>query len=254
MGLWLHLALASTFIAGIAAAVQRAAVPWRAVYSYIVVAIVAYVAVSVPTNKSPFLGVLVPCMILVGFVHATSFLYALTGRSNRRIAWRTALTVTLLGSAFLLAEPHWSIRSGGVRSADRPEVAARRFALVRDLADRLESRVPRPREIFFATATDYCNATTLAFELERRRQRPTRLLDALYETDGSSFRERVQAADVVISFEESYDELMSRLPSTKHLGLVNGLISDTASWEVEHIDAPNGEEGAILFASRRQRS
>lgn len=174
---------------------------------------VAFIAVSVPAHKSPYIGAVVPAFFLVSWtLMSVHLLSAAQSASTRSVAAGFLVLATAVG----LATFHWQSTIGfGRPSAERYTEIAKRRADVADVLNALERAQFNGRELFVAGAAPYLNADTLGYYALKRRRDEMRFADALLSDAPDQIAARIDASDGVLLFTPDYPDVIPWLPSSR---------------------------------------
>jgi hypothetical protein len=186
-----------------------------------IVFLCAYAAVSIPSNKSGFLGVIVSVFFMTFYLMACGGIIAMLRRWEGFGRWiAVAFVVALLvTSAVTFAWPSWLVSNSHYESTRRNEI-------IRRVADYFESnsKAYAQETIFFPVITQYLNSDTLQFELKKRR------LDNINVSAGAlaytldDERAALKTADQVILFDEHDPDILGWLPGAKLYDQVRAFI------------------------------
>lgn len=168
----------------------------RAALAVLPVVLVAFASVTVPSMKSPFLGVIVGAFLLGVAVILTVSLLA-------RLPQRVALAGAVVLLAFSAAA--WRPAFLRLRGFDVPITQAEHFKRIyTQTADALVA-IPdlANRRLYFPVITPYLNQENIEFEL-RRRELPVPIqMPAIYhDADIASHRKAIAQADVAVLFSD----------------------------------------------------
>lgn len=173
--------------------------------------IVAYIFVTLPQVKSPYLGVIVPTFLLTFYVMACGGIIGSILRL-RRYGKAGAIgfaTVLLISSAAIF---HWPWWWGTPRNHFE---AAQRFEIIRKIGDYLEFHVhDDPKQlVIFSHKTTFFNEPILGFELQRRRLREVRVV-GLNVNNLGELQSFVATADYAVLFDEDDPEILRWTPGS----------------------------------------
>lgn len=168
---------------------------WRATLAVFLVMLVAYAGVTMPSMKSPFLGLVVPALVLgIGVMLAISLLARLPQR------FALAGAIALLVFSAITWRPV-SLRLGG---ASVPATQAQNFQRIyAETADALAT-IPDlgQRRLYMPVIAQYLNLDNIEFEI-RRRGLPVPVFDSPYHNADLDFHKKAIAqADVIVLFSD----------------------------------------------------
>lgn len=218
---------------------------WRVAASVAAVALMAYIGVTVPGMKGPFIGAVVPAFVLgIAAIAAVAILAKLPPRASLVAA------LVLLAFAVLTWRPV-SLRLG---NTSVPAVQSIQFQRIYvQTADAVAS-IPglENRRLYFPVIAQYLNPDNLVFELRRRglpapAPAPILYLDANIE---SHLRELARA-DVVVVFSDDNTLPLPWPASVTIRKEINAAIAETGAFEtVAKVDGgPYG--GQVLVLKRK---
>lgn len=182
--------------------------------------IATYLAVTLPAPKTPFLGVLVSCTMLLLFVAALGGLLAKIMAFRSQYAFRlTPIAGTSIVGATLVISAliawGWRLYYHGesAHEAARSGISARQFALIDHIIDATISASFQRRIIVLPAIGPYLNATTLQFALLQRHIRNATAI-SLYTTNKiADHVAAIAAATDVILFEPGDPYMYLDIPS-----------------------------------------
>lgn len=251
MGRWLFVTLA--LLAGLSILRWRSVVSdCTRIASIAAVALAAYVLVSIPAQKSPFLGIVFSCLCLFLFITAAAIILEWCARRTRGgSALQAAFCAGLLAMALSCFQPHWYYRSGGSHVAEAPAISERRFALIQTMGEKISASEHNTPRVFLPAITNYLNADILTFELMKRRKGDAQAFDAHRSGDHSLHLSSVEQATHVVLFDTADPELLQRLPSTAVLPTIVQALQDHPSFRLlAKFPAATGPSTIALFERR----
>ncbi len=156
---WLQLWLVLAAAAFLAALARRAAAAFTRVPAAVAVGIVSYLAVTLPGHKHPFLGVVVPSLLLFAAVEMMVYLARETTPRMTTIAGRWLLVALLVTGVFGYRWPY-QLTTGGPLTAEQNR--QHRQLLETVYQDLRATGVERTR-VFFTQISAFLNPTLLEY-------------------------------------------------------------------------------------------
>lgn len=218
MGAWLYITAFLLLIAGI---LQR---HWVIDNRGRVAAIAAwcvatYLAVTLPTPKTPFLGVIVSCTVLLLFIAAFGGLLAKIADFRSHNSFRLAPIAhkSIVGAALVIFIAFiWHIyyrNEGRAHELASSAISARQFALIDQIVDASISASSQRMIIVLPAIGPYLNAEELQFAFLQRHIRNATAV-SLYTTNKiADHLSAIAAATDVVLFEPGDPYMYSYLPS-----------------------------------------
>jgi hypothetical protein len=210
LGAWLWLWLV-TFLAFAAALARHAARGTATVAACFAAAfLVGWLAVTLPSHKSPYIGAIVPACFLVSWLAMNVFMLdAKRSKGTRRIAGVT-LAVTL---AIGLASFQWPFTLvQGPPSPERFIEIAKRHADVAGIIAALDDAEVDEGSVFVVGAAPYLNADTLRYYAIKQRRDGIVFDERTFIRDTAAIDKLIQGSRGVLLFSADHTELIEWLP------------------------------------------
>jgi hypothetical protein len=245
LGRWVYLG-ALTLVAPVALfALNRRTLAWRATF-VAVLATIAYTVVSVPGNKSAYLGVVFPAFAVAAIILTiAAILKALYARQKIL----TAYTVALALLAFAVGSYRFPWRM--LHGISYPPAIA---ASLQSINDQVVSYLSADRDlsrktVMFAQITQYLNESTIKFALTQGGlPMPTFVGDATDEMPKQLAL--LSRSHYVITVTEEYPNSLSWLPIAKLITPLNAMLGPTTGFELVKTIIPLGEPGEVRIYRR----
>ena len=221
LGAWLYLALLAAAICVAVILRRRDRAAFGQFLRGFAVILICYVAISATAHKSPFIGISLTALTMVGVAIGVAFALRHLARSGRTMA-ASAVAIALL--AFSLAEFRTPWAGHGAPPVSAAEAAAKRRMLV-ETADTLQAMVPEGATILNTAIGAYLNPSTLMFESLQRHGARVRPIDLHRHGDAGDYRAALPRADLAIAFAPDA-EVIPWLPSA---GLRKQFLDDLRS-------------------------
>jgi len=238
------LTLSALLVAGAAVVLARGR-HRRNVLAVVVVALAAYTSVTAPAMKSPFIGLIVPAVVLwLAFAAAVVILSRLPHR------WALVGAVTLL----VVAAATWRPISHRLWTASVPAVQSQNFQRILQQTVDAVATVPDldKRKLYFPVIAQYLNQDNVWYEL-RRRNLGVPAADLVY-LDGNMDAQRAQiaAADLVILFS---DDSVLPIPwpaTTKIRKEITAAVAKSGAFQtIAEIDGGPSYPGKVIVLKRK---
>ncbi len=211
LGLWLALAAA----AGLAVLLRRDRSAFARVPAVAAVIAVSYAAVTLPAHKNPFLGVVLPCLLLVTAIEMMVYLAAdrpaAGGWRRVRTAGRLVLAALLLAGVATYRWPY-QLTEGGPPPAH--EVRAHRQLLETVYRDLRHVGGEKTR-VFFTQISAFLNPSVLEYRAGRDRLRGFVSRDLQLSREPLELEREMALADHVIAFSPGNRNAMEWLPGAE---------------------------------------
>jgi len=167
----------------------------RAALAVLAVALVAYAGVTLPSMKSPFLGLIVPALLL-GIV--AILVVTLLGRLRRGAALAAALALVVFSVAT------WRPVSMRLFGASVPTTQAQHFTRIYDQTVDAIASIPDlgNRRLYFPVIGQYLNPDNVEFELRRRRLGVPAIEHLYFNADVVAHQAAIDRADLVVLFSD----------------------------------------------------
>ncbi|MEJ8847081.1 hypothetical protein [Variovorax rhizosphaerae] len=217
---------------------------WRAAVAVLAVALVAYLGVTVPSMKSPFIGVVVPAFML-GIVALVTV--ALAQRMPRRVA------IAAAAGLFAFSVVTWRPVALRLFGAPVPPIQAQNFTRIYlQTADAIAA-IPDlgQHRLYFPVIAQYLNLDNLAFEL-RRRGMQAPVMEQLYlNADLADHRAAMARADLAILFSDDSELPLPWPASTGVLKEIGASVRDSGAFEVVATIDSGYYRGQVLVLKRK---
>jgi hypothetical protein len=246
MGDWLFLTLASVLISLWLSRAYGRHVEALRVVGVMTLAAFACLAVSIPEHKSPYVGALVPSLVMVGFAKTMIFNLDTLSRAKHR-GWLGAYIFIAICAALLLHSWPWKYRSGAPE-VEPQSTSLKREALLSDLTHLIAERHPAGGKVFFVGLTPYLNAPILNFALLQHRVRGIEGFDLHLSSDMSAQVAALESSDVAITFTNGNDEVATWLPSAQVIPAVNAIVAQNPAFtRLAVFASPSGQGNVELY-------
>lgn len=217
----------------------------RTVVGVAIVGLAAYASVTAPSMKSPFIGLIVPALVLaVGFAAAL----ALFGRLQRRAAAVVAIVLLAISVA------SWRPISLHLWNSTVPPTQSQNYQRIyRETVNALTT-VPElgKRRLYFPVIAQYLNQDNIEFELRRRNlDVPT---SALIYLNGDIELQRAQLAlsDLVILFSDGSPLPLPWPASSKIRKEITAAVLKSGAFEsIAEIDGGPSYPGKVIVMKRK---
>ncbi len=219
LGSWLYLWLALAAAALLAALLRRNGKVFARLPAVAAVLAVSYAAVTLPAHKNPFLGTVLPCLLLMTAVEMMVYLAAFGrpgGRSGaRESGWKAAgrwvLAALLLAGVGLFRWPY-QLTEGG--SLPPHEIRRHRQLLETVYRDLRHVGGERTR-VFFTQISPFLNPSVLEFRAGRDRLERFVSRDLQLSKEPLELEREMALADHVIAFSPDNRNAMDWLPGAQ---------------------------------------
>jgi hypothetical protein len=234
MGVWFWITIFLVSVDVILGLLTRRPLNSRAI-GLIIVFVLAYGLVTLPSIKTPFLGVIVSIFFMVCYVLACCGIIESLARVKNYGRWIAvgfgAALLTTSAAAF-----HWAWPILGTSSH---LTAGRRNGIIQQLGDYIESHVAdyTNQMLFFPAITQFVNSGTLLFELQKRRVENVNTVSHIFSFAGQ--RAALGGADYVILFDESDPDILP-LPDKAYYSQVKALVVSDPSF-AKKLDLPTAD-------------
>ena len=247
LGLWAYVGV-FTLIVPIIFTVRRHRLAWPA-WIAAILTLIAYVVVTVPGNKSPFLGIIFPAYVAAAIILSTAYgLVWLYARNLRRAAYIAALAFLCFG-AYVYRFPS-PVFSSFVAYGASAAYRASRQAVIDDIASALKSdQALANKTVVFAQLGQYTNAESLTFKfLQDRTPTPTFVTEA-FTDDIARHAALLDRADYVIVLTGGYHDDLLWLPSAKIADRINAMVRER--FDLAKTIIPPGQPGEVQIYKHR---
>jgi hypothetical protein len=211
-----------------------------------ILSLIAYLVVTIPGNKSPFLGAIFPAyvvgVIIMSMCYGLDWLYA----RMRRTAHVAAIALLCFG-AYAYRFPWWLLHGGVTYPAS---VAASRYTAIDNIAGVLLSDPQLSNKtVMLAQIGQYINCDALAFRfLQDRAPTPTFVCE-LFSDDFGRHVAMLDRADYVIALSNNYSDVLRWLPNANVADRVHALLAE--KFDLAKTIDPPSQPGEILIYRAR---
>jgi hypothetical protein len=247
MGPWLFITIASLAAAG--AALRSRGDPLNPrLLGTAVVFLLAFLLVSIPAHKSRYLGVVVPCLLLLFFVQSWATLLRLMegAPSRRAVAVVVALACV---PATALFHWHWYFRSSGAEAVEDGHISKQRHALLDRVAEVILSHRSRPIQVYFPVISSYLTSENLQFHF--LKQHITKVNTHNDHRSGALevHLSNIRSSTHVVLLAADDPDTMRWLPSFNVYAQVRAYLeSDPQAWHVTRLDNARGDAAVLVFS------
>jgi hypothetical protein len=213
-----------------------------------ILSLIAYLVVTIPGNKSPFLGAIfsayVVGAIILSMCCGLDWLYT---RGMPRIAHVAAIALLCFGT-YAYRYPWWLLHGGVTYPAS---VAASRYTIIGNIADFLQSDPElSSKTVMLAEIGQYINSESLAFRfLQDRAPMPT-FVNELLSDDFGLHVAMLGRADYVIALSNNYPDVLRWLPGANVADRVHALLAEKFDL-AKMIDPPSQPGEILIYRARR---
>lgn len=190
--------------------------------------LVVYIIVTIPSVKTPYLGVVVSWALFLFFIFSLNLLFQTLSKLDLRLfAGRfiilriSVLSIGVIVALFLF---HWHVYyyTGGLAAEPgNGALYARRFELLSSVADQIEREAQIPELTYLPTATQYFNRSALQFTFSQRHFADNLLVaERSTEADIKKHFAALASANAALIFDPTDPELIPYLPGTELLGVI----------------------------------
>jgi hypothetical protein len=246
--LWLFLVTFCVFTFSVARRRDRGAVLRAGCYA--VALVVAFLAVTVPAHKSPYIGAVFPAMLGVAWVVMCGYIVQTWTRGQARsLAYGLLAVLVVVG--VLGFEWHSTIRFGPVRPERFVEIR-KRHADIASVFDALDRANLSSGRVFVDASSPYLNAETLRYYALAQRRDDLYFVDDIFSNDAARAATHVSQSDAVLAFAPDNADVLSYLPSgaPAHLGAVIALAEADDQLRPIAIETSSGKPGSIRLFVR----
>ena len=247
MAAWVFVTMAMVAIVVIGLILSRQSRSLRRVAGMALVFAVSFGFVSIPSHKSPYLGVQVTAFFFVFFLLATRALFtaALAGSGRAPIPANTSgmadavrpgrvgsalgqllaivFGVAITGMALESFQWHWFHRTDKP-SIGEPDVLAERRALIDAVYAAVKPKGDTVSKVYFPAIDYYLNADILTFAFVRRGDADDDAFDNHRDDTVATHLENIRAATHVVLVSPEDPDLLTWLPSAKSLPAVSAAV------------------------------
>jgi len=245
LGVWLWLApIVALAPIGFVVAGRRD-LAWKSC-AYLIVSIIAYFIVTLPGNKSPFLGVgfvsfIVGALVIVAIASGNAV------RSNRRYSY--AVAVAIFGVGLFGANTAWTALHGTAYPAQ--VAAARTYVNQRIVGLLWADKEIHQKQVMFAQIAQYTNAETLAFLFAELGIVSPTIVSEYFTDDMTRQRAMIASSQYIITVSADYPGGLSWVPSAKIGPQINAALDADTGLELVQSFSPPGEPGEFRIYKRR---
>jgi hypothetical protein len=244
LGRWVYIS-PLTLAVPIVLSIRRHALAWQA-WIVVILALIAYAVVTLPGNKSPYLGVIFPGYVAGAIV--VSAAYGLRSLYFRKMtgAAHIAAILLLCFAAYAYRTP-WLLLNGTVLP---PYIAASRLQVIDEAAQffKLDPDLAR-KTVMLAQIGQYTNGESLIFKLLQDGG-PTPTFVSEFLTD--DLRRHVvllNRADYVIALTRDNPDAIPWLPSAKIADQLNAMLPE--KFELAKTIVPPEQPGEVRIYRKR---
>lgn len=205
--------------------------------------LVAYLSVTIPAVKSPYLGIVVSCAVFFLFIAALRLLFT---RLSPPVSAAAAAALVLLCATLF----HWHVYyyTGGLTSLGNPALNARRLALVEQITNIIATRTPAGGIAYLPTATPYLNSSILQFALYQRHINTINIDNLAFSDDLQAHLVLIATASDIILPDPADPGLISYLPATSLMPAIAAAVkSDPSLHLVATLPAEDGLHHILIY-------
>jgi uncharacterized membrane protein SirB2 len=212
----------------------------------------AYILVTLPQVKSPYLGVIVPTFLLSFYAMACGSIIGSIlhlGRYGRAGAISFAAILLIISAAAFNWPWWWGTASSHFE-------ATQRFEIIRKIGDYLEFHVhgdPR-RMVIFSHKTTFLNEPILGFELQKRRLQEVRIVGPNVNNLGE-LHSSIATADYAVLFDEHDPEILQWTPGSALGSQIRAFVIDDPAFQKDlTVPAADGHHVISVYARKNSAS
>lgn len=188
---------------------------WSALWiasSILILTLLAYAIVTIPGNKSPYLGMVVPAYLAGGVAISTAVvLHELYARGAHRTA--VAICAAMFAFAVVTYRVPWTALHGPQLP---PGFASDRFEVLDRVTNAISGRPGFGSEkVLFTQIGQYLNPTTLTFRLQQVNRPVPEFLENYMSRDIQTFPQFFGRATYVVAMTPDNSSVLNWLPSAK---------------------------------------
>lgn len=246
LGAWVYLGALTLLAPVVLYAAKRRELAWRAAI-VVILAAIAYAVVTVPGNKSGYLGVIFPGYVIAGIILSVTFTIQILYRRGRETAAYAAALLIFLFALGVYRLPRILLHT----MALPPEVAMSRHVISDEVTNYLaEDRYLDRKTVMFAQIGQYMNPDTLMFALTQRGKRLPTFVGDYFVADMKKQIELLGQSHYVITLTSDYPSGVSWLPGAKIADQVNAILGPQTGFELVKTIVPANDPGEIRVYRR----
>lgn len=247
MGPWFYITIASLVATG--AALRGRGDPLNPrLLGTGAVFLLAFLLVSIPAHKSQYLGVVVPCFLLLFFVQSWATLLGIMDGPLSRPTLAAAVGLACVLSLALF-HWHWHFRSSGAAAVEDGHISRERHELLNRVAGVILSHRSRPIQAYFPVISGYLTSENLQFHFLKQHITKVNTYNAHRSGALDEHLSNIRSSTHVVLLAADDPDTMRWLPSFKVYHQVRAFLeSDPQAWHVTRLDNARGDAEVLVFS------